>query len=224
MTQQIDRTTPVVGTAVPAPRRPSEPASPIAPWTPTPPQGIRWLDATAAPGPAPSWRPTRSRRWLWIATAAPGPAPSWRPTRSRRWLWIAAAVAAVVVAVALVAGLLVAANRTMTVQGTVVVAGSTALLPGAPCQAPAVADRPVSIFGADGLLVGTAPLSASGVAVDQWGSSFPFADACRYSFLLSDVQAGDDRYRVGVGGSVAGTKEFTREQLETRGAAITYGR
>ena len=207
MTQQIDRTTPVVGTAVPAPRRPPEPASPrptspIAPWTPTPPQGIRWLDATAAPGPAPSWRPTRSRRWLWITAAA----------------------AAVVAAVALVAGLLVAANRTMTVQGTVVVAGSTALLPGAPCQAPAVADRPVSIFGADGLLVGTAPLSASGVAVDQWGSSFPFADACRYSFLLTDVQAGDDRYRVGVGSSVAGTAEFTREQLETRGAALTYGR
>lgn len=202
MTQQIDRTTPVVGTAVPAPRRASEPTSPIAPWTPTPPQGIRWLDATAAPDPTPTWRPTRSRRWLWIT----------------------AAVVAVVAAVALVAGLLVAANRTMTVQGTVVVAGSTALLPGAPCEAPAVADRSVSIFGADGLLVGTAPLSAPGVAVDQWGSSFPFADACRYSFLLSDVQAGDDRYRLGVGGSVAGSEEFTREQLETRGAAITYGR
>lgn len=198
MTQQIDRTTPVVGTAVPAPRRPPEQ---LAPWTPTPPQGIRWLDATAAPGPAPAPRPTRSRRW-----------------------WIAGALAAVVVAVALVAGLLVAANRTMTVQGTVEVAGSSVLLPGAPCQAPAVADRPVSIFGADGLLVGTAPLPATGVAVDRWGSSFPFADACRYSFLLSDVQAGDAFYRVGVGTSVANTTAFTREQLETRGAAITYGR
>ena len=201
MTQQIDRTTPVVGTPVPAPRRPPEATSPLAPWTPTPPQGIRWLEATAMPGPSPSSRPARSRRWLWIA-----------------------AVVAVVAVVTLVAGLLVAANRTMTVQGTVVVAGSTALLPGAPCEASAVSDRSVSIFGADGLLVGTAPLSTSGVAVDQWGSSFPFADACRYSFLLTDVRAGDDRYRVGVGSSVAGTAEFTREQLETRGAALTYGR
>lgn len=201
MTQQIDRTTPVVGSTVPAPRRPSEPST-LAPWTPTPPQGIRWLDATATAGPTPSSRPARSRRWLWIT----------------------AAVVAVVAAVALVAGLLVAANRTMTVQGTVVVAGSTVLLPGAPCEASAVSDRSVSIFGADGLLVGTAPLSSSGVAVDQWGSSFPFADACRYSFLLTDVQAGDDRYRVGVGSSVAGTTEFTREQLESRGAALTHGR
>ncbi|MFC5061694.1 hypothetical protein [Actinomycetospora atypica] len=203
MTQQIHRTTPVVGTAVPVPRRPSEPSSPstLAPWTPTPPQGIRWLDATAVPPPSPSSRPPRTRRWVWVT-----------------------AVAALVAAVALVAGLLVSANRTMTVQGTVVVAGSTALLPGAPCQAPALSDRSVSIFGADGLLVGTAPLSAAGVAVDQWGSSFPFADACRYTFLLSDVQASDDRYRVGVGSSVATTTEFTREQLETRGAAITYGR
>lgn len=203
MTQQIDRTTPVVGTAVPAPRpsSPGESTSPLAPWSPTPPQGIRWLDATAAPGPTPTPSATRSRRW-----------------------WIAGAVAAVVAAVALVAGLLVAANRTMTVQGTVDVAGSSALLPGAPCQAPAVADRPVSIFGADGLLVGTAPLPATGVAVDRWGSSFPFADACRYSFLLTDVQASDDVYRLGVGGSVANTTTFTREQLESRGAAITYGR
>lgn len=202
MTQQIDRSTPVVGTAVPAPRTPSEGEStpPLAPWSPTPPQGIRWLDATAAPGPAAAPRARRSRRW-----------------------WIAGALAAVVAAVALVAGLLVA-GRTMTVQGTVEVAGSSALLPGAPCQAPAIADRPVSIFGSDGLLVGTAPLPATGVAVDRWGSSFPFADACRYPFLLTDVQAGDDLYRVGVGGSVANTTAFTREQLETRGAAITYGR
>lgn len=207
MTQQIDRTTPVVGTPVPAPRRPSEPVSTrqpstLAPWTPTPPQGIRWLDA---------------------ASVSTTPAPPRRTNRSRRW-WIAGAAAAIVVAVALVVGLLVAANRTMTVQGTVVVAGSSTLLPGAPCEASVLADRPVSIFGSDGLLVGTAPLAATGVAVDQWGSSFPFADACRYSFLLTDVGASDDHYRVGVGGSVANTTEFSREQLETRGAAITYGR
>ncbi|MEJ2866519.1 hypothetical protein WCD74_01995 [Actinomycetospora sp. OC33-EN08] len=189
---QVDRTTPAV-THIPAPRRPLEP------WTPTPPSGIRWMDAGGAPVP-----------------------PS--PRRSRRPWWIAAGVVVLLAVSGLIASSVVAANRTMSVQGSVVVSTAGLGLPGVPCAPRSVTGRSVSVFGSDGRLVATAPMPATGYAVDRWRSSRPYADGCRFDVLFTDVPANDTLYRVGVGGSIADTVGFTREQLTTTGAQVTVGR
>jgi hypothetical protein len=195
---QLDRTTPAVG-SIPEPRRPSEP---LAPWTPTPPSGIRWLDTEPPVAPAPA-----------------------RRGRGVRWVrWVVAAVVAVVAVVGTTAALLDGAGRTMTVQGTVVVAVSGATLPGAPCTAQPVSGWTMSIFAADGSVVGSAAVPQTGYAVDRWGSSTPFADGCRFDVLFTGVPANDSVYRVGVGRSIADSTPFSRDQLETTGASITYGR
>ncbi|MDL5159591.1 hypothetical protein [Actinomycetospora termitidis] len=192
---QLDRTTPDV-VKIPVPR------SPLEPWTPTPPSGIRWMDAAPAP-------------------AEPAPAS---PRHSRRAWWIAGAMIVLLAVIALVAALVARANRTMTVQGSVVVVSSGAQLPGAPCLSSPVSGRSVSMWDAGGRLVAAAPLGSLGYAVDQWGSSTPFADGCRFDVLFTDVPANDRMYRVGVGSSVANTVPFSRDQLTTTGASITYGR
>ncbi|MCD2187953.1 hypothetical protein [Actinomycetospora soli] len=189
---QLDRTTPDVGN-VPAPRRPLEP------WTPTPPSGIRWLDAEPPAPPAPP-----------------------RPSR-RRVAWLVLAVVALL-GVLGAAAVLTTGPRTMTVQGIVVVAVSGATLPGAPCTAQPVSGWSVSIFGADGTVVGSATVPRTGYAVDRWATSSPFADACRFDVLFTDVRAGDPTYRVGVGRSIADSQPFSGDELERTGATITYGR
>ncbi|WP_433802795.1 hypothetical protein [Actinomycetospora sp. CA-084318] len=189
---QLDRTTPDVG-AVPAPRRPLEP------WTPTPPSGIRWLDAEPPAPPAPP-----------------------RPAR-RRVAWLVLAVVALL-GIGGAAAVLDTGPRTMTVQGTVLVAVSGLTLPGVPCTAQPVSGWTMSVFGADGGIVGSATVPRTGYAVDQWATRSPYADACRFDVLFTDVPAGDATYRVGVGRSVADSQPFSREQLERTGASITYGR
>ncbi|GAA4853190.1 hypothetical protein GCM10023201_53270 [Actinomycetospora corticicola] len=192
---QLERTTPAVGN-IPAPRRSVEA---LAPWTPTPPSGIRWLDAEP---PAPAAPPRRSRR---------------------RLAWLVAAVLAVL-AVGGGAAVLTTGPGTMTVQGTVVVAVSGTTLPGAPCTAQPVSGWTVSIFGANGSVVASAPVPWTGYAVDRWGTSPPYADGCRFDVLFTDVPTNDSVYRVGVGRSVADAEPVTRDELGTRGASITYGR
>jgi hypothetical protein len=44
-----------------------------------------------------------------------------------------------------------------------------------------------------------------------------------FPFTLTNVPAGDNFYRVGVGNVAAGGVTFTAEQLRTSGAAISYG-
>jgi hypothetical protein len=194
---QLDRTTPAVGN-IPAPRPSVEARTPLPPWTPTPPSGIRWLDV-----------------------ASPATAPPRRPRR--RLAWLVAAVLAVL-AVGGGAAVLTTGPGTMTVQGTVVVAVSGTTLPGAPCTAQPVSGWTVSIFGANGAVVASAPVPWTGYAVDRWGTSSPYADGCRFDVLFTDVPTNDSVYRVGVGRSVADSEPVSRDDLETRGAAITYGR
>ncbi|WP_018332112.1 hypothetical protein [Actinomycetospora chiangmaiensis] len=137
--------------------------------------------------------------------------------------WLVAAVVALVTAGGIVA-VLSSGSSTMTVQGSVVVAVSGATLPGVPCTAPSASGRTASIWSADGTRVASAAVPPTGYAVDRWGTRTPFADACRFDLLFTDVPADDSVYRAGLGGSLADAQRFSRDQLATTGASITYGR
>ncbi len=199
--------------AIPAPRAP-ESAPGLAPWTPAIPaqRGIRWLDAPPA---APD---TRNAPPAGLADADLSPH---RPRRAR--IALAIGVVLVVVATAAVIGIVAMTHRTMTVQGSLVVAGRGALVPGVPCSVTAMPGRTVTVFGSAGTVLGSAPLSTGGTAVDQWHLAVPDADACRFSFTVPDVPASDDSYRVGLDGNASDTVAFTREELTTSGAQLTYG-
>ena len=67
-------------------------------------------------------------------------------------------------------------------------------------------------------------LPTNGTAVDQWHTASPSADACRFAFTVPDVPATDDSYRVGLDGDPTDTVAFTRDELSTRGAQLTWGR
>jgi hypothetical protein len=200
-------------TVTPAIPRPREP-EPLSPWSPDipAPRGIRWLDE-AAPVSADA---TRGAPPAGLATS---------PGRRPRWGLIALTIGVVLAVVGVLAavGIVVVTHRTMTVQGSIVVAGRGALAPGSSCWVSAMPGHSVSIFGADGTVVGSATLPTSGTAVDQWHTASPWADACRFSFTVPDVPASDDSYRVGLDGNTADAVSFSHDELTSKGAQLTYG-
>jgi hypothetical protein len=207
-----------VTSAIPLPRAP-ENGPDLAPWSPGIPtqrgapvqRGIRWLDTPP--------EDTESTRH------APPAGLDALPAHRPRWALIALTIGVVLVVVGVVAvvGIVTLAHRTMTVQGSLVVAGrGGALVPGATCSVSRMPGRSVSIFGPDGSVVASAPLSTGGTATDQWHTAFPYADACRFAFTVTDVPASDDSYRVGLDGNPSDTVPFTRDEL-TKGAQLTYG-
>ncbi|MDD7966799.1 hypothetical protein [Actinomycetospora lemnae] len=191
---------------------------PTGPWTPSPvvlgpPRGPH--------GPQPMWQ---GRPPLWsvppagLGTAAPMPTP---PARSgMRAGWVVIAIVAAIAAVALIGT--VAANRTMTVTGSVTIYGMYgAVSPGSSCSNTAVTGMPVTIHDAAGDLVGTATLTGYGTARNTWSSySYGYADSCQYAFTMSDVAA-SDHYLVKSGRSNGDGVGFTREEIESNGAHIT---
>ncbi|HEY2225176.1 hypothetical protein [Actinomycetospora sp.] len=200
-------------TATPAIPRPREPERPD-PWSPDipAPRGIRWLDEPA---------PVSAGAVRDAPPAGLDTLPATRP----RWLLIALTIGMVlaVVGVVAVVGIVAGTHRTMTVQGSLVVAGRGPVAPGGGCSVTTMPGHSVSIFGADGAVVGSATLPTSGTAVDQWHSASPWADACRYAFTVPDVPASDDSYRVGLDGNASDTVPFSRDELTSTGALLTYG-
>lgn len=200
-------------TAAPAIPRPREPEE-RAPWSPDvpAPRGIRWLDE---PAPA-SGEATRDAPPAGLTTS-PGPRP--------RWGLIAATVGVVLLLVGVLAvvGVVAVTHRTMTVQGSIVVAGRGALAPGAGCSVTSMPGRSVSIFGGDGGVVASAALPTVGTALDQWHTASPGADACRFAFTVPDVPASEDSYRVGLDGNPTDTVPFSHDELTSTGAQLTYG-
>ncbi|NMO90417.1 hypothetical protein [Actinomycetospora sp. TBRC 11914] len=200
---------------VPGPRSPERDA--LAPWSPdipaqrSAPRGIRWLDAPEDPRPAAGVPPA----------GLDGDVPPGRPRRARIALLVA--VVLVVVGVVAVGGVVALTPRTMTVQGSLVVAGRGALSTGASCSISTMPGHSVTVFGADGRVVGTAALPGEGTAVDQWHTVSPFADACRFAFTVPDVASGDASYRVGLDGDRSDTVSFSHDELTTTGAQLTYG-
>ncbi len=150
------------------------------------------------------------------------PAPQ-RPS-GMRWGWIVLAVVAAIVAVAII-GTVAQKTAKMTINGSVTVYGmNTLMTPGTACQNQAMTGKPVSIFGSDGALVGTSSLTGSGTAVNQWNTySYGYADACQYSFTFTNVTGADDFYTVTLGSNAAQGVGFSKDQLQSSGARITYG-
>ena len=180
------------------------------PWAPTP-AGVHWADAQPPAGLPPMG---------WQVYGPPTP-----PRRSgMRWGWIVLGVVAAIVAVAII-GSVAQKTAKMTINGSVTVYGmSTLTTPGQACQNPSMTGRPVSIFGSNGDLVGTSSLVGSGTAVDQWNTySYGYADACQFSFTFTGVTSADDYYTVAVGSDRSKGVGFSKEQLQTSGANITYG-
>lgn len=197
----------------------THPESRTAPWTPAP-RGVHWAEAPAQPTmPV----PLAGLGWSGYGWPAPQAAP---PRRSgMRWGWLVLGVVAAIVAVAII-GTVAQKTSKMTINGSVVVYGSSTLTPGSGCSMISVQGKPVSIFGSHGDLVGTTSLAGdNGVAVNQWNtySYGNYADGCRFTFTLSDVSAADDYYTVSVGGSASQGVGFSKDQLQTSGANITYG-
>jgi hypothetical protein len=198
--------------AIPEPRAPE-----LAPWSPDIPTqrgtrpGIRWIDDPAAdPRPAADTPP---------AGLAGPPAK-----RARRGLVaLTVAVVLVLAGAAVVGGLAVTTHRTMAVPGSLVVAGQGALVPGASCSVARMPGRSVTVFDDDGRVVASASLPTTGTAIDQWHTAPPWADACRFSFTIGDVTAGEDSYRVGLDGDPSDTVGFSHDELTTTGAQLTYG-
>jgi hypothetical protein len=191
--------------------------TPSAPWTPTQ-RGVHWTETASRPsGPMPpaGMPPVAAQGYAW-------PAP---PRRTgMRWSWIVLGVVAAIVAVAII-GTVAQKTSKMTINGSAVVYGMSSLMaPGTACTSPAMTGKPVSIFGSNGDLVGTSSLTGSGVAVNQWNTySGGYADACQYSFTLTDVTASDDYYRVTLGADISNSVGFSKEQLQASGANITMG-
>jgi hypothetical protein len=141
-----------------------------------------------------------------------------------RWGWIVLGVVAAIVAVAII-GTVAQKTAKMTINGSVTVYGNSSLMtPGAGCQNLSLTGKPVSIYGSDGDLVGTSSLTGSGTAVNEWNTySSGYADACRFSFTLTNVSAADDYYTVTLGSDRSSGVGFSKEQLQSSGAQITYG-
>ncbi len=181
------------------------------PWAPTP-AGVHWADAQPPAGlPAMGWQ----------VYGPPTP-----PRRSgMRWGWIVLGVVAAIVAVAII-GTVAQKTAKMTINGSVVAYGYGSLTPGSGCSMRSMAGKPISIFGSNGDLVGTTTLSGDdGVAVNEWNTSTygNYADGCRFTFTLAGVSAADDYYTVAVGSDRTVGVGFSKEQLQTSGANITYG-
>jgi hypothetical protein len=225
-TQSDPQTETIAG--VPAPR---------GPWTPSaraahaPSAGVRWPTGPGPSSPPAGFRPAPPAGPVpptrfpveppaglgWGVPATPAVPPS-RP----RWGWIVVGVLAFLAVIGLLATV-VSAHRTMTVQGSVTAAGYGTLTPGEGCSMTSMQGRPVSIFGADGTLVGTTSLPTYGIAVREWNTYSSYADGCRFDITFTDVAARDDYYRVGVGTDPTNAVGFSRDQLESSGANITYG-
>jgi hypothetical protein len=188
---------------------------PVGPWTP--------------PRPAPFARPpARPATPAWsLPPAGLGPVaagfPAPPPRSGMRWGWFVIAIVAAIAAVALI-GTVAANNRTMTVNGTVTIYGMSGYVtPGSGCTGTLASGMPVTLYDASGSVVGTATLTGSGIATDTWSTyTSGYADSCSYSFTMTDVAATDDHYRVKAGSASGDGVGFTREQLETSGAHVTY--
>jgi hypothetical protein len=168
---------------------------------------------------------TTSAPWMPPPPGWPGygaPAPQRRP--GMRWGWIVLGVVAAIVAVAII-GTVAQRTAKMTINGSVTVYGmSTLTSPGQACQNLSMTGKPISIFGSNGDLVGTSSLVGSGTAVNEWNSySYGYADACRFAFTLTDVAASDEYYRVTLGSDISNSVGFSKEQLQSSGANITWG-
>jgi hypothetical protein len=114
----------------------------------------------------------------------------------------------------------------MTISGSVVASGYGTLTPGSGCSMTSMEGKSISIFGSDGTLVGTTMLNGTdGVAVNQWNtySYGNYADGCRFTFTLTNVSAADDYYTVAVGNDASKGVGFSKDQLQSSGAQITYG-
>lgn len=186
------------------------PAPPAGPWAPPP----AWA-AVRHPYPGP---------YAGHPAGLPGPMPAApRP----RWGWIALGAVGLLLVVALL-GSLAAAQRTITVPGSVTLSVTwSTLTPGTSCTGAGLNSwlapgAPVTITDADGDLVGTATLG-DGTAASSGGGWSAYADQCVFPFTLTGVPAQDDFYRVSVGSGAAAGVPFTLDELETTGAHLTYG-
>ncbi|MDD7941988.1 hypothetical protein PHK61_26585 [Actinomycetospora lutea] len=189
---------------------------PTGPWTP--PQRAPFPPPAAAWAPPPAW----SLPPAGLGPHPPGvPAP---PARSgTRWGWIVLGIVAAIAAVVLI-GTVAANNRTMTVNGTVTIYGMSGYVtPGSGCTGTVASGMPVTLYDASGSVVGTATLTGSGIAANTWSTyTSGYADSCSYAFTMTDVAATDDHYRVKAGSASGDGVGFSREQLETSGAHVTY--
>lgn len=187
------------------------------PWAPPAPR-VHWSPTPQGYGPPPAG----------LGGPAPmyAPAPPAHPVAPRRPRggWIALGIVAGVALLGLI-GILVAANQPMTVQGSATVYGMSGYLtPGTSCTSTYYTGRPVSIFGADGSLIGISTITGYGTAVNQWGTYSGYADACRYSFTVANVPTGEKSYRVTLGSDISNSVGFTEDALTSWGANITLGR
>jgi hypothetical protein len=192
-----------------------------------PPQGVHWRSAPYLPPPAGVQQPIPPAVPLWQGPVPPfGPPRPGGPPKRTPWGWIIGGIAGgfVLLVVLILVAVVALVPRTMTVNGSVVVGGRGTLQPGMGCEMTSAAGRPVSIFGSDGRLVGSTSLTGTnGIAVNQWNSAQPgLADGCQFPFTLSGVDAEDTFYRVTLGSDIDNSVGFSRQQLETSGAHITY--
>jgi len=183
---------------------------PTGPW---PPQPSPFVPPAAAWAPAPVWSMPPAR----LGPMAPVP-----PRSGMRWGWIVLAIVAAIAAVVLV-GTVAANNRTMTVNGSVAVGGWSYMTPGSGCTMTSAQGMPVTLYDATGKVVGTATLGTSGIARNTWNtSSYGYADSCAFSFTMNDVDASHDYYLLKSGNAGGDRVSFSRSQLETSGAHVTY--
>lgn len=193
---------------VPSPREP-EPDR-LQPWSPQVavpgPRGVHWLEEPVPLGPDPAAEPT-----------APADSPA-RPHRVRALVGLGLAL----VTGLGVAGVVTGPPPTMTVPGTLTVAGVSLPFPGESCF-PESSAGAVTIFSTDGTVIGSAPLTAVGVALDRWQTRTPAADACRVPFTVTGVPSDQAHYRVGLDGDFSDTVGFSHDDLATTGAQITVG-
>ncbi|MCD2196223.1 hypothetical protein LQ327_22880 [Actinomycetospora endophytica] len=193
-------------------------ASPVGPWVSTQ-RGVHWgeVPSQSGGGPVP---PAGLPPMGWQGYGAPTP----QRRSGMRWGWIVLGVVLAIVAVAII-GTVAQKTSKMTINGSVTVYGMNGVvMPGSACENPSMRGKPVSIFGSNGDLVGTSSLTGSGTALDQWNTySSGYADACQYSFTFTNVSGADDFYTVAVGTSAGQGVGFSKEQLQTSGAQVTYG-
>ena len=95
--------------------------------------------------------------------------------------------------------------------------------PGSSCTGTIANGMPVTIYDAAGTLVGATTLTGHGVARNTWNTtSYGYADSCEYSFSVGGIAASADHYRVKAGSAAGDGVGFSREQLESTGAQVTY--